>query len=79
LEYELFLELREKVSLYKEKLKTTAKALAELDVFLSLASSAIENDYTMPEMIEEQIFIIEEGRHPVLEKIQGKENFVPNS
>jgi len=79
LEYELFLGLREKVSLYKEKLKTTAKALAELDVFLSLASSAIENDYTMPEMIEEQIFIIEEGRHPVLEKIQGKENFVPNS
>ena len=79
LEYELFLELREKVALYKEKLKKTAKALAELDVFLSLASSAIENDYTMPEMIEEQIFIIEEGRHPVLEKIQGKENFVPNS
>jgi len=79
LEYELFLELREKVALYKEKLKKTAKALAELDVFLSLASTAIENDYTMPEVIEEQTFIIEEGRHPVLEKIQGKENFVPNS
>ena len=79
LEYELFLELREKVALYKEKLKNTAKALAELDVFLSLAVSAVENDYTMPELIEEQAFIIEEGRHPVLEKIQGKENFVPNS
>jgi len=79
LEYELFLELREKVALYKEKLKTTAKALAELDVFLSLASVAIENDYTMPEITEDQIFIVEEGRHPVLEKIQGKEKFVPNS
>jgi len=79
LEYELFLELREKVALYKEKLKTTAKALANLDVFLSLASVAIENDYTMPEITEEPIFIVEEGRHPVLEKIQGKEKFVPNS
>jgi len=79
LEYELFLELREKVALYKEELKNTAKALAELDVFLSLTQVAVENDYTMPEVIEEQTFIIEEGRHPVLEKIQGKENFIPNS
>lgn len=79
LEYELFLELREKVFLYKERLKRTAKALAELDVLLALAQVAVENDYVMPEIVERPELIIEEGRHPVLEKIQGKENFVPNS
>jgi len=47
--------------------------------FFLLTQVAVENDYTMPEVIEEQTFIIEEGRHPVLEKIQGKENFIPNS
>ncbi|MBO8143950.1 MAG: DNA mismatch repair protein MutS [Thermodesulfobacterium sp.] len=79
LEYELFLKLRERVASYKEKLQNTAKALAELDVFISLSQVAVENDYVIPEIVEEQILDIEEGRHPVLEKIQGKENFVPNS
>jgi DNA mismatch repair protein MutS len=79
LEYELFLELREKVAAYKEELKRTAKALGELDVLLSLAQVAIENDYVMPEITEDLELEIEEGRHPVLEKIQGRENFIPNS
>lgn len=79
LEYELFLDLREKVSFYKEKLKNTAKALAELDVLISFSQVAVENNYVAPEIVEESVLIIEEGRHPVLEKIQGKENFVPNS
>ncbi len=79
LEYELFLELREKVYFYKERLKKTAKALAELDVLLSLSQVAGENDYVMPEIVETPELLIEEGRHPVLEKIQGRENFVPNS
>lgn len=79
LEYEIFLEIREKVSQYKEKLKITSYILAKLDVFISLAQVAIENQYTLPEIVEEPVIIIEEGRHPVLEKIQGKEKFVPNS
>ncbi|PMP94097.1 MAG: DNA mismatch repair protein MutS, partial [Thermodesulfobacterium geofontis] len=79
LEYELFLELREKVSSYKEKLKNTAKALAELDVLISFSQVAIENNYIPPEIVEEPGLMIEAGRHPVLEKIQGKEKFVPNS
>ncbi len=79
LEYEIFLQLREEVSKYKEKLKQTAQSLATLDVLISLAQVAIENDYVCPEVVEEPVLIIEEGRHPVIEKIQGRENFVPNS
>ena len=79
LEYELFLELREKVSAYKEKLKNTAKSLAEFDVLISLSQVAVENDYVAPEIIENPGLVIEDGRHPVLEKIQGKEKFVPNT
>ncbi len=79
LEYEIFLELREEVSKYKEKLKKTSQAIASLDVLISLAQVAIENDYICPEIVEDPVFVIKDGRHPVIEKIQGKENFVPNS
>ena len=79
LEYELFLNLREEVSRYKEELKLCARAIAEIDVYLALAETAVENEYVQPELVEEEVLEIEEGRHPVLEKIQGRENFVPNS
>ncbi len=79
LEYELFLKLREEVGRYKENLKITAYSIASLDVLLSFAEVAVENDYTCPELVEESLFVVKEGRHPVIEKIQGKENFVPNS
>lgn len=79
LEYEIFLQLREEVEKYKEKLKRTAKALATLDVLLSFSQVALENNYVCPEIVEKPILIIEEGRHPVLEKIQGQGSFIPNS
>lgn len=79
LEYELFLELRAKVSSYGEALKETAKNIAILDVLLALAQTALENNYVSPEITEEPQIYIENGRHPVLEKVQGQESFVPNS
>jgi len=79
LEYQLFLKLREEVAGFGEALKGTARRLAELDVLLSLAEVAVKNDYTKPEVVKEQVLKVKEGRHPVIEKIQGRENFVPNS
>ncbi|MCS7198886.1 MAG: DNA mismatch repair protein MutS [Caldimicrobium sp.] len=79
LEYQLFLELREEVLKEVPQLRDTAKALAQLDVLLALAEVAEENHYTKPEVVEEKVLEIEEGRHPVLEKIQGRERFIPNS
>ena len=79
LEYELFVKLREEVGGFSENIKESAKAIAELDVLMSFAEVAEENEYVEPELVEEPVLIVEDGRHPVIEKIQGRENFVPNS
>jgi DNA mismatch repair protein MutS len=79
LEYEFFLELREKMAKKAEEIKTSAKALALLDVLIALAEVAEKYKYICPEITEERVLDIEEGRHPVLERLQGEENFIPNS
>lgn len=79
LEYQLFVELRDRVQGHSEALKETAKAIAELDVLIALSQVAEENNYTCPEITEERLLLIEEGRHPVLERTQGQEQFIPNS
>ena len=61
------------------RLQRTAKAVAMLDVLQSHAKVALENNYTRPNMNDDGIINISEGRHPVVEKsIEGK-NFVPNN
>ena len=79
LEYELFVKLREEVSKYSEAIKLSARAIAELDVLIGFSEVAEENEYVEPELVEEPLLVVEDGRHPVIEKIQGRENFVPNS
>ncbi len=78
LELELFLNLREEIASHTKELKETAEALACLDVLLSLAKVALDNEYTRPEMTEERVIEIREGRHPVVEKTVAVGNFVPN-
>ncbi len=79
LEYELFLELRERVACKAEDIKRSARALAKLDVLIALSEVAERYHYVRPELTEEKVLLIEEGRHPVLERILGEENFIPNS
>ncbi|MCX7613047.1 MAG: DNA mismatch repair protein MutS [Caldimicrobium sp.] len=79
MEYQLFLELRERAFEAVPRLRETAMALAQVDVLLALAEVAEENAYVKPEIVEDKVLEIEDGRHPVLEKIQGRENFIPNS
>ncbi len=79
LEYEIFVELREAVAERVEELRRTARLLGELDALLSLAEVARENHYVRPEISESPGIEIEEGRHPVLEKVLPSGNFVPNS
>jgi len=56
----------------------TAKAIAEIDVFLSLAEAAAHNNYKRPTLIEEPGLEIREGRHPVVELGNLDTKFVPN-
>ena len=77
MEYEIFLKIREETLQYLRDIQETASAISELDVIASLSSVANKNNYTRPEINEGEGIIIEEGRHPVLERIL-EEPFVPN-
>ncbi len=75
LEYELFGELRERVAARAELLQDVGRALAELDALASLATHAVRNDWTRPELAESRELDVRQGRHPVVEQ---SVEFVPN-
>ncbi|HSV85777.1 MAG TPA: DNA mismatch repair protein MutS [Levilinea sp.] len=56
----------------------TARSLAELDVLASLAEAAVLNGYACPQVSEDRILDIHDGRHPVVEHSLSGERFVPN-
>jgi len=78
IEYEIFLKVRMQVIAEVKRIQKIANAIALLDVLLSLAQVAVENDYIMPEVNNENIISIKDGRHPVVEKVLVGERFVPN-
>ena len=78
LEYHLFKEISGKLKERRKILSELAERLAYIDVMVSFAVSAIENDYAKPEMNEEYSFEIEGGRHPVVEKLIGRTDYVSN-
>ena len=80
LEYYLFKEISSQVKDERNILTNLAEKLAYLDVIVSFATIAIENDYVKPEMSENSdILEIVEGRHPVVEKLIGRSDFIANS
>lgn len=78
LEQELFATLRQQVATAGPRMKQTAEALAQLDVLAGLATLATQRSYRRPELAEEPVLEIREGRHPVLDKLQPSGQFVPN-
>ncbi|RMG39617.1 MAG: DNA mismatch repair protein MutS [Planctomycetota bacterium] len=78
LEQELFHDLRERVALETLRLKRTAETLAELDVLCGLATLAVHQRYSRPEIVEEPILELKDSRHPVLDRLQPTGQFVPN-
>ena len=78
LEYELFLELRQKIVEHLAKLKETAAAIAEIDTLCALAETAQLNRHCRPTLTQGTELIIENGRHPVLEQTLTDTKFVPN-
>ena len=78
LEYDLFCQLRDEVSSHVRRLKATAHCIAELDALCSLAEVADRNNYVKPQVYQGGIIEIEEGRHPVVEKVLSDNPFVPN-
>lgn len=78
LEYDLFCEIREKIANEVLRIQTTAKAVAQVDVFASLAYVAEHNQFVRPTINEEGVIRIKNGRHPVVEQMIPNDMFVAN-
>ena len=78
IEYELFNDVRENVALNLDRIERTAKALAVLDVLVSLATVAVDNRYTRPDIRPDGAIRLKESRHPVVELLLDGSLFVPN-
>ncbi len=77
LEYNLFIEIRNKVRTYINRIQEIAKVIAEIDVLQSLATVSEENNYVRPVLQTKREIFIKDNRHPVVEKVLD-ETFVPN-
>jgi DNA mismatch repair protein MutS len=78
-EYELFVQLRQQAGSQTEAIRQVAQTLAAVDALFGLAEVAVQQGYTRPVITEDRRLIIEEGRHPVVEKSLPQGLFVPNS
>lgn len=78
LEYELFVNVRNTISREVERIQRTAKAVAKLDTYISLALVASRNNFVRPKINTKGIIDIKNGRHPVVEKMIPNDMFIPN-
>ncbi|WP_339163436.1 DNA mismatch repair protein MutS [Siminovitchia sp. FSL W7-1587] len=78
LEYDIFLEIRQIVKTYIPRLQQSAKIISEIDVYQSFATVSETRHYTRSKVSETRKLMIENGRHPVVEKVIGSQGYVPN-
>jgi DNA mismatch repair protein MutS len=78
LEYQLFCEVRDRIAQEVQRIQQTAKAIAKIDVFTSLALVAEQNNYTEPKINTDGSIVIKNGRHPVVERMISHDMFVAN-
>ena len=69
LEYDMFCKIRDSIALEIDRIQTTAKAIALLDVYASLAYVAERNHYIKPSLNDKGQINIKNGRHPVVERM----------
>lgn len=78
LEYQLFCEVRDQIASEVLRIQKTAKAVAKLDVFTSLAYVADKNRYVRPKINTRGVIDIRGGRHPVVENMISNDMFISN-
>ena len=78
LEYEIYSQVRDTIAGEIERIQKTAKAVAALDAFASLAVVSERNNYTRPKINEKGIIDIKDGRHPVVERMIPNDMFIAN-
>jgi len=77
LEYNLFVEIREKIKEYIPQLQNIAKIISEIDVLQAFSTVSEENNYKRPTLTENRVINLIDNRHPVVEKVINTE-YVPN-
>jgi len=78
IERELFEEIRVKVANESERIRKTASLVATIDVFCSLSEVAEKYDYVRPKILNNRTLELKDNRHPVIERMDLGERFVPN-
>ena len=78
LEYDRFAEIRNMIAKEVERIQKTARAIAKLDAYLSMALVASRNQYVRPKINTKGVIDIRDGRHPVVEKMITNDMFIPN-
>ncbi len=78
LEYRLFIEVREQVKQAITRLQALAKAISTVDVLQSFATISERYQYVKPNMNQQQKLAIVQGRHPVVEKVLGQQEYIAN-
>lgn len=78
LEYRLFIEVREQVKQAITRLQSLAKAISTVDVLQSFATISERYQYVKPNMNQQQKLAIVQGRHPVVEKVLGQQEYIAN-
>ncbi len=78
LEYDLFAMVRDQIAAEVTRIQSTAKALAKIDVYTSLALVSERNNYVRPQINTKGIIEIKGGRHPVVEKMTNNQMFIEN-
>lgn len=79
LEYDIFMTVRNQVEKYIQRLQDLAKNIATVDALQSLAVVAENNHYVRPQFNDQQLIDIQEGRHAVVEKVMGTQEYIPNT
>src|SRR5699024_12863104 len=77
LEYNLFIEIREKIKNQIPKIQRLAEIISKIDVLQSFATVSEENNYTRPRFVNDNL-LLKNSRHPVVEKVMKDSSFVPN-
>ncbi|GGK13050.1 DNA mismatch repair protein MutS [Caldalkalibacillus thermarum] len=78
LEYQLFIELRDKVKNYTDRLQKLAGIIAQIDCLCSFAKVSEKYHYVRPRFSQNGELVIQEGRHPVVEQVLPSGEFVAN-
>ena len=78
LEYQLFVQLREQIKAYTERLQKQSKVISELDCLQSFAEIAQKYNYARPTFSEDKTLELVNSRHPVVERVMDHNDYVPN-